>query len=271
LFTFTEQTAKSYLTTYLEEIWKPLLIYVQELFGPPITLTCFPSHTAIPTNEIKSYKDTHTLVHTQAKYDYITCPVLQTLQNLHPKFRPLMNDGFTTTLTVIVPKNPCHSFWQQQTPLEPKFQDTVSFEVRRWGQTKEQSYNHAIQRAADVIRYIRATVLGDSPKMAAFQFTTLSHSPISCSIFQLGAELYSMWKQSNEVFPGKDLEERHVGASRLLQTIQEKHDSDTYIYARPVLQYYKVYFLTSLVDIRPTSKWSLANLTTLPIYSRGYL
>jgi hypothetical protein len=217
---------------------------MQELFGPPITLGCFPSRTATPTKE-KSYKDTQISVHTQVKYDFSTCPVLQTLKNISPTFRLLISDGFTTTLTVTVPKNPRHSFWHQEVPLEsPEFEDKVSFEVRRWGQTKEQSYNHAVQRAADIIRYIRATVLGDST--AFFQFTISSRNPISCSVFQLGIELYSMWKQSNEAF-SRHLEQKHTGASRLLQAIQEKHDLDAYIYARPLLQYYKVSFPTLCV------------------------
>jgi hypothetical protein len=149
---------------------------------------------------IKPYKE---IVHNQLKYDYDTCVVLQTLKNIHPKYRSLINDGLTTTLTVTVPQNPRHSFWQQEVvPLEsPECQDEVSFEVHRWGQTKE----------------------------ASVTYFNLVPSYVACGGSLMKHFLVIRKKSA-------------PGASRLLQAIQEKLDSHVYIYSRPVLQYYKVQF-----------------------------
>jgi hypothetical protein len=254
---------------YLEGIWKPFLIYMQELFSPPISLTGFPSLSTMSPNEIKFYE---VFIDTQVLYNYSTCPVLQTLKDIHPTFQYLMKPGFITTLTVNIPKDPRHSFWHPQVlraPHKSEVQEKISFEVQRWGQTKQESYHHAAQRAADIIRYIRTAVLGDTPKMPTFQFTTLIRTPTSCGIFELGTDLCRLWKVQSETFSkhskGKD-------ASSLLQAIQEKYDSDAYLYARPLLQYYKVYLaIHPLTEIRLISKWNSNNLTTRPTHSQIYL
>jgi hypothetical protein len=202
LYTLTEQTAKAYLVTYLDEIWKPLLIYVQELFGPPITLSGSPSLRLMPKNEIKSYEDTQMFVHTEVQYDRSTCLALRTLQKINSKFHTSRSkDGYMTTLTVTIPRDPHHAFWHRQLPHVLEFQEKLSFEVCRWGQTRGESYNHAIQRAVDIIQFIRTAVSVNSPNIPAFQLKSFTRTSISCRIFQLGAELCSMWKKSSEVLP----------------------------------------------------------------------
>jgi hypothetical protein len=246
---------------------------MQEVYGPPIKLCGFYSHTMIPINEIKSYEENKMFIHTQVQYDFSTCLVYREFREMQPKWRPLIKSGFMTTLTVTIPKDPHHSLWHLEDPQESEVHDTLSFEVRRWGQTKDESYKHALQRATDIIQYIRTAVTsGGSPGIPPlFGPTTLTLTSNPCVIYQLGTELCSMWKDYSKTF-SKDSKMKRKNASRLLQAIQEKHDSDVYICARPVLQYYKVYLLTLfLIDVRPTSKWSLESMATPLTYLRIYL
>jgi hypothetical protein len=239
LFAFTELDANWYFMLFLEGIWRPLLVYIQELYGPPISLSGLRAQPLLfSINDLfKSHDDTLSCVHTQTKHSYETCSALHILKRFMPDFSTSMKKGFMTTLLVTIPEDPHHPFWHRQEcpqKSEEKWstQEKLSFKVLRWGETKEEAYDHAIQRAIDIIRYIRTAVSG-SPQIPAVKLT-MTLTPISCKIIQLGAELCTLWKTTTKLFSRKD-------GKRFLQAIQEKHDSDEYIVAHPLLQYYKVY------------------------------
>jgi hypothetical protein len=215
------------------------LVYIQELYSPPIDLNGLRSHThMIPIDDwLKSHDYIPTFTYTRSQLNYDTCLVLQTLKGIDPKFEANIKEGYMTTVTATIPKDPRHSFWR---PLETEgnsSQDRLSFNVQRWGQTEEASYDHAIQRAIDIIRYIYTALSGSSRIPAAKYSMTLT--PFSCGIFRLGVELCTVWKKARQQF-SKD-SAKGERAAHLLGIIQEKYDSDEYIYARPVLRYYKVY------------------------------
>jgi hypothetical protein len=216
--------------------------------GPILHSAGFPLLYSYRKNEIKSYEDSQMFIHTEVQYDRSTCLALRILQKIHSKFDPSSNkDGWMTTLTVTIPKDPHHAFWHRQLPRVPEFQvpefqEKLSFETRRWGLTKDESYNHAIQRAVDIIQFIRTAVSVNSPKIPAFQLKSFTRTSISCRIVHLGAELCSMWKKSSKLLPrdSKGNDASRALLKTFLQAMQDKYDSDSYIYARPVLQYYKV-------------------------------
>ncbi len=155
--------------------------------------------------------------------------------------------GYTTTLTVRIPKRRNHPFWLLDVtqPDEKLFtwdvsEDTLSFEVTRWGAQDDYSSFYATQRAKDIIENIRAAVLNPTHLHSCIFVAmphALNHSLHSRRVLGLGRQLNTTWKYAKLAF-STVCHAQTVDSS--VNFIQDIIDSNTLPGLSPLLKYYQV-------------------------------
>jgi hypothetical protein len=171
LYLCTEHSATEYITRYLEQTWKPLLIYTQELYGPPIQIN------GLTTPGFTCQLSRYEIFGAGANFTYSVkpgCPAFETLicsslnstpwggaQATHRKPK----SGFIITLTVEVPRNSDDPFWHFDHILSDKFfwaksNDSLAATicVSSWGPTDLYARYYSTQRVMDIIRTIRKSL-----------------------------------------------------------------------------------------------------------------
>lgn len=160
-----------------------------------------------------------------------------------------IKDGFITTLTVHVPKHRDHPFWLLKLTESKdklfgcdKSQDTLSFQVTRWGPLPELSNFYATQRAMDIIRNIRAAVSNPThlSNLSGMTQSLRRSNPLHdyCPVFRLGIQLNSTWKHAKLVFSTVCVAQT---LDLVVNCIQDIINSNTLPDLSPVLKYYQVY------------------------------
>lgn len=180
-------------------------------------------------------------------YDADACRVLQSLNAIFHN-KATMKGGFTTTLTVHIPRRRNHPFWLlDANQSDDKLfnwdgaEDALSFQVTRWGPMEDYSNFHVTQRAKDIIRNIRATVSNPTHLTTCIPevVTHISdYSLDSCSIFRLGVRLNQIWKEMRLNFSMIFTEQ---SAETILIFFRETIDSNISLIHSSLLKYYQVY------------------------------
>lgn len=212
LYLFTRNSLEDYMTEILEEAWMPLLVYIQEFYSYPIRLNGFRTMSLtsnIPKTDIV-FKAKNFVYGQPQSHDIAASRAFQSLVAITPIPNDIKN-GFTTTLTVHVPKVRNHPFWLVSSTQSKdklfgceKLQDTLTFKVTRWGPLPHVSNFYVTQRAMDIIRNIRAAV--SNPIHLSNLPTDITQSlrrpnPLhDCPVFRLGVQLNSMWKCAKLAF-----------------------------------------------------------------------
>jgi hypothetical protein len=227
-----------YLANFFEGTWGPLLVYMEELYSPPIRLNGF---SGLPVTSDTPKKDIfikgNNFLYEQPKlYDYLTCRVFQTLSAIAKKFyKSKMKGGYTTTVTVRIPEQRDHPFWNcQDFSWDVSQGPAISFQVTRWGPQEDSSQYYATQRAKDVIRNIRITMTGPLPTFGQ----TPKFPPVSHLALCLGRELNDLWKTGKSIFSEGRFQPDN--AEIFLGWIQRMIDHNEHAPV-PVLKYYEVY------------------------------
>ena len=217
LYLFTSHSLDDYLTEMLEEAWMPLLAYIQEFYSYPIRLNGFRT-MSLTSNISKTdivFKAKNFVYNQPQSYDITTSRAFQSLIAIVPIDSDI-KDGFTTTLTVHIPKHRDHPFWLLNSTQSKeklfgceKIQDTLTFQVTRWGPLPELSNFNATQRAMDIIRNIRAAVsnpihlsrspcyteLAEIKSFAIVQYFVLVSSWIPCGSVGSWISQRSSWRK----------------------------------------------------------------------------
>jgi hypothetical protein len=188
LYVYTQQSVEEVITSYLETIWGPLLSYLQELYSPPISLTgCLPP-AALPENFLcppprhVKYQRIPYSVSSTPEYEYLS------------KFCDAdIKGGSVTTLTISLPKDPNHPWWERPSTLgimksSLPARDVVTFKVTRWGYLHHYSDYHATLRAIDIIHTIRQRTI--PPNLTPPAVST------DCEALKLGKRLQEIWLHS---------------------------------------------------------------------------
>lgn len=220
----------------------PLLVYIQEFYSYPIGLDglCSMSLTSNISETDIVFKAKNFIYNQPQSYDITTSRAFQSIIAIVPN-DSYIKDGFTTTLTVHVPKHRDHPFWLlDSTQSDEKLfdceniQDTLTFQVTRWGPMPELSSFNATQRAMDIIQNIRVAV-SNSTRLPSLMLQSLWRpSSLHCSVFRLGIQLNSMWKC------GKLVGVAHT-VDLVVNDIQNIVNSGTLPALSPALKYYQVY------------------------------
>ena len=247
LYMFTRVPLEKCLASFLEEVWRPLLVYMQELYSCPIPLYRSPTmifYSAISRKEVVLKARNFTYERPQA-YDITASRVFQSLNVLSSSGS--VKGGYTTTLTVRIPKRRNHPFWllDRAEPDDKLFtwdisEDTLSFQVTRWGPLEEHSSFNATQRAKDIIQNIRVAVSNPTHVHSCISQVMshpFNHSLASCRVLGLGIQLNKMWKHAKLAFST-------VCTAQTVEInvnfIQDIIDSNTVLGLSPLLKYYQV-------------------------------
>lgn len=260
LYLFTKYSVEEYLADFLEAIWMPLLAYIQELYSYPIPLNTLP---ATPLTSATSKMDivfkAKNFAYARAQpYNSVTSPVFQSLVSIAP-LGINIKDGCTTALTVHIPKNRDHPFWQYSLNqcddklfACDKSEDTISFQVTRWGPLERLSQFSATQRAKDIIHNIRAalsnpTHLAECISAAKNQsLRTSNRQPDDCPILEIGMKMNYIWKCAKLGFSSVCMESI---VDLAVNCIQNLINSNKLLTFSPVLKYYQVYLLILFADL----------------------
>jgi hypothetical protein len=241
---FTQGSIDDYLSNLFEAACKPLLIYIQEVYGSPIQLSGLPSPnltSSTPSTEI-IFKGKNFNYDKHRSYDYESSRVFRIMQSINKKFNRTMKNSYTTTLTVHIPKDPNHPFWNIDRPQRRDdsemftwvaSDDSVSFQVQRWGPYVEYANYYATQRAKDIIWNIRLGVSGTRVfgRPAVFR---ISRFPASCPAFSLGVQLQNIWRAGAQ---GISTVQFAIDA---VNTIQQMIEKNTLASLGLLLTYYQV-------------------------------
>ena len=180
-------------------------------------------------------------------YDATNSRVFQSLNAIFSN-KATMKGGFTTTLTVHIPKRRNHPFWLlDMNQSDDKLfswddsEEALSFQVTRWGPMEDYSNFYVTQRAKDIIRNIRAAVSNPTHVITCISgvITHISdYSLDTCSVFCLGVRLNQMWKNTKLTFSRICTEQTTEFA---VNFIQEIIDSNISLGLSSLLKYYQVY------------------------------
>ena len=225
------------------------MVYIQELYSCPVRLDGLRPITitsAISRTELVLKAKNFIYERPQA-YDATDSRVFQSLNAIFLN-KAAMKGGFTTTLTVHIPKRRNHPFWlldanQSDDKLFSwdNSEDALSFQVTRWGPMEDYSNFYVTQRAKDIIRNIR-TAVSNPTHMIICNSGIITHisdySLDSCSIFCLGVRLNQIWKNTKLIFSRICTEQTTEYA---VNHIQEIIDSNMSLRLSSLLKYYQVY------------------------------
>jgi hypothetical protein len=242
LYSFTKLPAEFYLSTLFEEAWRPLLVYMEEVYAPPLSLSGL-HDTSI--DSFSSEEEKPTLFHEETRlYDFKSSVVYTTFQMID---RKASLRGFITKLTVNIPKSQYHQFWKRLPQdfsaweIESEMAE-LSFQVERWGLSKEDSYHHAVQRAKNIIACLRMAV---SKQMQVIDFLGVELiSPLTipqCPALSLGHQLNDLWKARPYPESSSITSWSEENTDTLTTLLETKINSDSLIEIRLLLQYYQVY------------------------------
>lgn len=249
LYLFTRTSLEICLAGFLDEILRPVLEYMQELYGPPIRLDGLPimDYPCAELNQDEIIVRAKNFVYDRRSYEFRSCHIWQVLNAITPD-AVLVKKGVTTILTVHIPKRWDDPFWYHTfTESEEKLfgwnisEDALSFQVTQWGPLEEYSKFYATQRAKDIIRHIRAAVSRPNyvplrtPR--AMMQESNSHA-FSCPVLRLGIDLNDTWRRADSAFSTICSEEFMKYA---IEIIQKWIDSEAYTHLSPVLRFYQVY------------------------------
>jgi hypothetical protein len=233
----------------LEEAWRPLLVYIQELYNCPVRLDGLrPMKFAFSISRTDVVLKAKNFIYERPQvYDATESRVFKSLNAIFLN-KATMKGGFTTTLTVHIPKRRNHPFWllDINQPDDKLFgwdnsEDALSFQVTRWGPIEDYSNFHATQRAKDIVRNIRAAVSNPTHLITCISgvITHISNYSLdSCSVFCLGVRLNQMWKNTKLTFSSICTEQTMEHA---VSYIQEIIDSNISLELSSLLKYYQVY------------------------------
>jgi hypothetical protein len=243
LYLFTKLPSEFHLSALLEERWRPLLIYMQEIYGPPLCLNGFYSQSIdglTPKEYIKHPKKSTWFLSDTRPDDYRTSVVYKNLPQLRERDEI---KGFTTQLTIHIPKYRDHSYWEQSSLHEffnweagSGISDSLQFQVERWGISKEASYYHAVQHAQNIIAAIRTALSNQTIPSLEVRPPVILH----CPVLNLGQKLNDRWLKSD---PKSSSRQSIDDINFLNELIQTKTDSELPVQVHLLLQYYQVYFI----------------------------
>jgi hypothetical protein len=240
------------MTDLLETAWMPLLVYVQELYSYPIRFDLLPTENYMP--DISSgdiiFKGKNFAYDRPQQYDCLSSRVFQSLTTISSVGSDIKG-GHTTTVTVHIPKDPNHPFWQLDAIQhgEKLFdchesKDTISFQVTRWGPQEKMSYYNVTLRAKDIIATIRAAVSNPSHlskyvSVAIDQSLRISNRlPDNCPVLRLGMKLNYLWRRGKFSFsPGCTSESLDLAMGFIQDIIDKTKLSDVVL----IFKYYQVY------------------------------
>jgi hypothetical protein len=241
---FTDFPIDDYLSNIFEAACKPLLIYIQELYGSPFRLNGLQTRELTPTTpsaEIIFKAENFTYGKLQ-RYDYQSGRVFQIMRTINSNFNRSLKSSYTATLNVDIPKDTEHPFWNIDRPQRhgdmKMFKyvpsgDSVSFRVQRWGPCAQHAKYYATQRAKDIIWNIRLRVSG-TRVFGRPAILLRSHIPASCPAYSLGVLLQNIWKAETPRISTSSF------AVLAVDLIQKLKDKNTLASLDLLLTYYQV-------------------------------
>jgi hypothetical protein len=234
LYSFTERSAEFYLSILFEIAWRPLLVYIEEMYTPPISLSGFLGKSL---DSFTSQQSKSTLFDSECRpFDFNTRPESKAFQKIPENHRLT---GAITKLTIRIPRSQDHPFWKRppRDLSEWDFdKDELSFHVERWGFSNKESFYNAMQRARDIIACIRMHISGRIEVVRLLQTRPISPLIIpQCPVLSLGHEVTALWGPYSSITPWTE-----KTTNTFLAQLQKKIDSVSYIQSRLLLQYYQV-------------------------------
>jgi hypothetical protein len=210
IYLFTRGSATDYLSIFFEQAFLPLLLHMQEQYGSIIRLD------NIPTTPYSSRTKQDEIQFKAPNFRYISVSKFQiygseeyqmTQKVTIPPIELKLNPGYNAMLTVSVPKNLNHPFWNRNSREYLGYSsnetkpNTVDFRVTKWGPTIEQAQYHATQRAMDIIRNIRRRVRLSPVEIPSRQWKE-NHSEklLSCPIYNLANQLHKRWGDNKPIY-----------------------------------------------------------------------
>ena len=229
----------------------PVLLYIQEMFSPPITFDgrhTHPFYSPLIKTDGKLEAPNFNYNARPEKQRLNANPIWMSIANLLPpkpwSTRPL----FLTILKVTVPSDSKHSFWDG-TYVGYNWDTNLGdcpgteFEVQRWGDTPSEANCNATLRAMDIIRYLRAHSTNPPCIKSCVEPTFFSDSDKSRGLV-FARDLHNLWKRAHCAF----MEENCKDSSFWRFAIATLHDYvSIYPEFRMLLKYYEVLTFVSLI------------------------
>jgi len=171
LYLYSQQSAHQVIADYLDAVWGPLLIYLQEIYSPPISLSGKLSAAALPLIRpfLTSAREPKCLKWSRSPETSPGLIMQQYLSRWGGESGGAVIGGTFSKLTISIPLDPQHEFWK--TPINdsvqlglcdpPSFpcEGTCSFEVQRWGFNNPYADYNATLRAIDTMQEIRKRII----------------------------------------------------------------------------------------------------------------
>jgi hypothetical protein len=255
LYLFTKNSIEDHVSHFLNILWRPLLVYTQEIYSIPCRFDNIPTPPYISILHAHPLQEPHQNFHYDTKKvkasSIADCEAHKALcaimgaQNI-TRAKP----GFETILTVSVPQRSEHPYWRPEDLTnfswkpEPG-ENEIKFEVKRWGPTMEHSRYYATLLVEDVIRRVRETLNTPRSQAQRTHSTGISIVPFqkcdldSCGIYQLGERFHLMWTKAK-----MDIFQNSMDFWEAALSFMDK-EMESHREAAPLITYYKALLLLS--------------------------